>query len=322
MYELLKKLTQAYGPSANEKLVGDIIEEEIKPYVDEIRKDLIGNLLIVKKGGNKKVLIIAPMDQCCFLSTYVEDNGRIRFSVLSPIEPLEIVNNNVIFENNIIGVIKTEESNSPIKMRDLYINVGEKDDKSVKEKLPLGASAVLKGNFHENDLNIMSPALDGRTACLCLIEVIKSLPKNVGTDLYFLFSAQNKLGARGSKIIAQSIKPNIAISIDSASCKEHDYSGKGPVIRLRDKNMVSHPNLIKIFKDIAKNYKLPLQEQIAMNDISDVDGIVEAGIDAEVLSVALPIINYKSSNEIIYKSDIENLKKLLDAFVRESKVKL
>lgn len=318
MYDLLKKLTQVYGPSANEKRVRDIIEEEIKPYVDEIRKDAIGNLIAIKKGGNKKALIIAPMDQCCFLSTYVEDNGRIKFSVLFPIEPLEIVNNNVVFENNIIGVIKTEELKGPIKLQDLYINVGEKDDKSVKEKLSLGASAVLKGDFHENNLNIMSPALDGRAACLCLIEVIKNLPKNVGTDMYFLFSAQSKLGSRGSKVISQAINPNIAISIDSASCKEHDYSGKGPVIRLRDKNMVSHPNLIKYFKDIASNYKLPLQEQIAMNDISDVDGVVEAGIDAEVLSIALPIINHKSSNEIVYKSDIKNLKKLLLAFIKET----
>ena len=37
MKELLKKLTEAYSPSGNEEVIRDIIRDEIKDYVDEIR---------------------------------------------------------------------------------------------------------------------------------------------------------------------------------------------------------------------------------------------------------------------------------------------
>lgn len=315
MYELLKKLTQAYGPSANEKSVASIIEEEIKPYVDEVKKDAMGNLIAVKKGGSKKILLSAPMDECCFLSTHIEDNGYIRFSVLSPIDALDIVNSNVVYENGIMGVIKPEDSKSDMKLQNLYINVGAKNVEDANKKLPLGTCAVLKGEYYESDLTVMSPALAGRAACMCLIDVIKNLPEKLEADMHFLFSVQNKLGARGSKVAAQCINPDIAVSIDAACCSAHDYSGKGPVLKLRNKSMVSTPDLIKCFRSIADKCELPLQEQVAVNDISDVDGVIEAGIDAEVISIALPVKNYQSSSEIVYKSDIENLKKLIANFI-------
>lgn len=316
MDNLLEKLAKVYGPSANEKQVANIIEVEIKPYVDEIKKDAMGNLLAVKKGGNKKVLICAPMDQYGFLSTHIEDDGRIRFSVLSPINALDILNSNVVYENGIIGVIKSEEIKSDLKLQDLFITIGEKDAESVKNKVPLGSCAVLKGDYYENDSIIMSPALDGRAGCICIIDVIKNLPENLDADIYFLFSVQNKIESRGNKIIAQCINPDICVSIDSVSCSENDYSGNGPVLRLRDKNMVSSNKLIKCFNNIAETYELPLQQQVAVNDVSGADGIIAAGIDAEAISIALPIKNYQSSSEIVYKSDIEFLKKLMINFVK------
>ena len=51
MKELLKKLTQAYGPSGSEEIVRDIIRDEIKAYVDEIKVDVLGNLIAVKRAA-------------------------------------------------------------------------------------------------------------------------------------------------------------------------------------------------------------------------------------------------------------------------------
>lgn len=316
MDNLLERLTRAYGPSSNEKQAAAIIEDEIKPYVDEIKRDDMGNLLALKKGGNKKILISTPMDQFGFLLTHIEDNGHIRFSNLSPINAIDILNSNVLYENGVVGVIKSEECKSDMVLRNLYIDIGEKDAVGVKERLSLGSCAVLKGDYYENDYMVMSPGLDGRAGCMCLIDLIKNLPENLGADIYFLFSVQGKIEARGNKVTAQCINPDIAISIDSASCREYDYSGKGPVLRLRDKNMISSNKLIKYIKNIADAYKLPLQQQVAVDDISDVDGVITAGIDAEVISIALPIKNYNSSSEILYKRDIEGLKKILMDFVK------
>lgn len=318
MYKLLEELTKIYGPSANEKRVADVIEREIKPYVDEIKRDKMGNLVAIKKGGDKKVLFSVSMDQHGFLSTHIEDNGDIRFSVLSPINAFDILNSNVVYENGITGVIKSEKINNDTKLQDLYIDVGEKNFERVEEKLPLGSCAVLKGTYYENDSMIISSALGGRAECVCLIDVIKNLPENLNADIYFLFSAQSRIEARGNKVISQCINPNIAISIDSAACDKYDYSGKGPVLRLRDKNMISNNALVKSFRNTADNHNLHFQEQVAVDDISDVDGVVKAGIDAETISIALPVKYYLSSSEIIYKSDFMNLQELLTSFIEIS----
>lgn len=47
--ELLKKLTQCNSVSGNENTICELIENEIKPYVDEIRVDALGNLIAHKK---------------------------------------------------------------------------------------------------------------------------------------------------------------------------------------------------------------------------------------------------------------------------------
>jgi putative aminopeptidase FrvX len=47
--EILKKLTAAFGPSGYEDEVADIIIEEIKDFVDEVKKDRLGNVCSKKR---------------------------------------------------------------------------------------------------------------------------------------------------------------------------------------------------------------------------------------------------------------------------------
>ena len=51
---LLEKLCNATGPSGYEGDVRNIIKEELKSYVDEIKIDRMGNIIAHKKGLGKK----------------------------------------------------------------------------------------------------------------------------------------------------------------------------------------------------------------------------------------------------------------------------
>ncbi|HAZ37148.1 MAG TPA: aminopeptidase, partial [Clostridiaceae bacterium] len=71
--ELLNKLTAAFGPSGYEDEVADIIIDEIKPYVDEIKRDRLGNIIALKKGKtSKKIMTSAHMDQIGVMVSYIE----------------------------------------------------------------------------------------------------------------------------------------------------------------------------------------------------------------------------------------------------------
>ena len=52
---LLELLTQANGVSGNEEAVCEIIKNEIKDYVDEIKIDGLGNLIAHKCGNGKQM---------------------------------------------------------------------------------------------------------------------------------------------------------------------------------------------------------------------------------------------------------------------------
>ena len=56
---LLEKLSNAHGVSGYEGSVRQIIKEEVKPYVDEIRTDKMGNLITTKRGGSPVVMLAA-----------------------------------------------------------------------------------------------------------------------------------------------------------------------------------------------------------------------------------------------------------------------
>ena len=66
MKQLLKTLTETYGPSGYEDAVREIILKEVKPLADEVRVDALGNLIAFKKptGGlktPKKIMFAADM---------------------------------------------------------------------------------------------------------------------------------------------------------------------------------------------------------------------------------------------------------------------
>lgn len=56
MKDLIKKLTEAFGPSGAEDNIREVIRKEVEPYVDEISVDALGNLIARKKGTGARRL--------------------------------------------------------------------------------------------------------------------------------------------------------------------------------------------------------------------------------------------------------------------------
>ena len=84
MTELLQELSEAVGVSGREEAVREIIFAAIKPYVDEIHVDTLGNVISLKQGRGQdrlKVMVAAHMDEIGLMIT-----GPGRFAVALKIE--------------------------------------------------------------------------------------------------------------------------------------------------------------------------------------------------------------------------------------------
>ena len=79
--EILKNLSEAFGPSGHEEDVRAYITSLVKPFVDELHEDAIGNLIVKINGKSKKKLILdAHTDEIGVMVRYIDEfklNGGI-----------------------------------------------------------------------------------------------------------------------------------------------------------------------------------------------------------------------------------------------------
>ncbi len=82
--QMLAELTNAFGPPGQEEEVAVVFMRYIKPYVDEIRRDGMGNVIAIKKGTAEgpRVMLTAHLDEVGFLVKYIDEKGFIRYQPL------------------------------------------------------------------------------------------------------------------------------------------------------------------------------------------------------------------------------------------------
>lgn len=119
MKDLIKKLTEAYGPSGYEHQMRQFIRQEIRGHADEIRSNALGSLIAHKRGSGrgKKVMLAAHMDEIGVMVTHVDDKGFCRFAPVGGVFPLTLLGGRVVFGNGVVGVIGMEESISSAARR-------------------------------------------------------------------------------------------------------------------------------------------------------------------------------------------------------------
>ena len=106
--KLLAEICEAPGAPGHEQRVRDLVLREIKPLVDEIKIDNMGNVIAVKKGEEKKkVMIAAHMDEIGFIVTHIDDNGFVYFHTLGGFDPKTLTAQRVIIhgKKDVVGVM-------------------------------------------------------------------------------------------------------------------------------------------------------------------------------------------------------------------------
>ena len=105
---LLKKICETPGAPGFEQRIRKLVLEEVKPLVDELSIDPMGNVIAIKKGKErKKVMVAAHMDEISFVVTHIDDEGFIRFHPLGGFDPKTLTSQRVIVhgKKDIIGVM-------------------------------------------------------------------------------------------------------------------------------------------------------------------------------------------------------------------------
>lgn len=320
MKELLKKLTEAYGPSGNEEIIRDVIRHEIEGFVDEVRVDTLGNLIAVRRGSGKKVMLAAHMDQIGFMVTHIDDNGFLRFTRVGGVSIRDSIRRRVIFKNGVTGVVSYEEEIEDIKdikFEKMYIDIGAFSREQAESMVSIGDVAVYHSAFSENCGRYIGKAMDNRAGCALLIETAKRL-KASPHEIYFVFTVQEELGVRGAKTAAYALNPDIGIAVDVTLTGDTPKSrpmavklGGGPAIKVKDVLVLAHPKVKNLMVNRAREADIPYQMEILEAGGTDAGAIhlTRGGIPSGVLSI--PCRHVHSDSEMVDANDLENGVKLM-----------
>lgn len=323
MKELLKKLSETYGPSGREEQIARAIREEIKSYVDEIYSDNMGNLYAVKKGNGAKIMVAAHMDEIGMIVTHIDDKGFLRFSNVGGLSPYVLLGQRVIFANGsqgTIGMEKLEEYNK-LTLEKLYIDIGATSKEEARKCVKVGDIATYHGETTVVGKRVLGKAMDNRAGCAVLIKAIQELDKT-NNEIYAIFTSQEEVGLRGSRISTYRISPDLGLAVDitmvgdTPEAPTMDVSlGKGPTVKIKDASVICHPRLKEILTKIAEKNEIPYQYEVLTAGGTDAGAIhlTKEGIPAGVISVPCRYVH--TPGEMVDLDDLDYAVKLLKAFL-------
>lgn len=336
---LFHTLTELPGAPGNEHQVRTFMKKELNKYADHVIQDRLGGVFGVKKGDGPKVMVAGHMDEVAFMVTQITDNGMIRFQPLGGWWSQVLLSQRVeIHTDNekIIGVVGSipphnlteKERSQPMKQKNMLIDIGA-DNKEDAEKLGIkpGQSILPVSPFTPmaNPKKILAKAWDNRYGCGLAIELLKELKdQSLPNELYSGATVQEEVGLRGAKVAANMIQPDIFYALDASPAndmsggkKEFGQLGKGALLRIFDRTMITHHGIRDFVLDTAESHQIPYQYFVSQGgtDAGSVH-LSNHGVPSAVIGICSRYIHTHAS--IIHVDDYQAAKDLLIKLVKNT----
>lgn len=322
MTEFLKKIMTTSGVTSDEGRVTRLIENEIRPFVDEASYDALGNLICVKKSEHpnaKRMMLCAHADEIGFISMFIQDDGLIRIAPVGGIDFVAYAYCTVISSKGVKGVLAPEEGvkAADLKADKFFIDIGAKTKKEAEKKVSLGDMfTVIPHMTRLCGTRYCGRPFDNRIGCAVLVEIAKKL-KNCKNDVYFVFSSMEEVGLRGAKAATYNIAPHYGIAFDVTDigdlpgCKPMAVKlGAGAAIKIKDSSVLCDVRLVTALTDIAKDNKIKYQYEILRAGGTDTAVMQTEAGGARAGCISIPTRYIHTQNEMIDMKDVAECIKL------------
>ncbi len=331
---LLKKLTEAFGPSGFEDEIRQVIYEEIKSYGDSIYTDALGTLIVETnlEAKGPKLLVVAHMDEVGFMIVDINDYGLLRFRPLGGVDPRILVSKPVLVgPNRLYGVIgskavhlqEPEEREHPLQLQQLYIDIGAHSREEAEKYVTVGDLAVFATKYEEvGDRRAKSKSFDDRVGCAVLIETLK---KKFNLPIVYAFTVQEETGLRGAGPVAYRVKPDLAIVIEGTVCFDvvetpsHGQStiqGAGPALSVVDSKTIGHRTFREHILEVGAQEGIPVQLRRTIGGANDIGAIHLTGMGIVSAAISVPTRYIHAPSQMISLDDFFNTVRLLEAVLR------
>lgn len=341
--EFLKKYLNNASPTGFESSGQEIWLDYLRPYIDEYFTDTYGTVVgVINPGTDYKVVIEAHADEISWFVNYITEEGYIYVRRNGgsdhQIAPSKRVN--IHTEKGIVkGIfgwpaihVRSNTNEEKPTLKNIFVDVGCSSKEEV-EKLGIHVGSVMTFDDELIELNknyLVGRALDNRMGGYMIAQVARRLKEEKAKlpfTLYIVNAVQEEVGLRGAQMIAERISPDLAIVTDV--CHEttsplynkiesgHQQAGKGPVLTY---GPAVHNNVLKMIIKTAEKNKIPYQRAAASRATgTDTDAFAYSNQGVPSSLISLPLKYMHTTVETVHKDDIENVIKLIQAFLLQLK---
>lgn len=334
--EFLKKYLDNASPTGFEASGQKIWLEYIKPYIHDWKVDNYGTAYgIINPEKDYRVVIEGHADEISWFVHYISDNGFINVirnggsdHTIAPSKRVNIHTKKGIVKGVFgwpaIHVRQGDDANLTPKVENIFIDIGAKDKEEVLAKgIHVGCVVTYEDEMTTlNDRYYVGRALDNRIGGFCIAEVARLLKENkieLPFSLFVVNSVQEEVGLHGAEMIAQTIKPHVAIITDvthdtstplvSAQKLGDIKSGKGPSVTYAP---AVHNKLLDLIISTAEEKEIPIQREAASRRTgTDTDAFAYSGGGIPSALISLPLRYMHTTVEMAHKEDVNHVIRLI-----------
>lgn len=308
--------------------------DQIAKTVDKVKMDNYGTAygIMGNMDSDYKVVIESHVDEISWLVNYIDSKGYIKVirnggsdATIAPSMRVNLWGEKGPVDG-IFGhpAIHIKDRKKDATLDSIFIDVGAKDKKAVdKMGIKVGTVVTFKSDFFTLGKNLYGGrALDNKIGGFMISEVARKLKKNkikLPYKLYIVNSVQEEIGLRGAEMIAQTIKPNVAIITDvchetsspayDASKEGESIGGLGGVIT---RAPAVHNILRKIIIDTAEDKKIKYQLSSSSSHTgTDTDSFAYSNGGVPSALISLPLKYMHTVTECTHKDDMKSVINLI-----------
>lgn len=332
--KFLEKYLNNTSPTGFELEGQKIWLDYINPYIDEYFTDNYGTVVgVINPKAKYKVVIEAHADEISWFVHYITKDGFIYLRrnggsdhMIAPSKRVNIHTDKGMVKA-VFGwpaIHTRHEKDATPSMKNISLDAGCSTKEEVIEMgVHVGCVVTFEDEFIILNKNrYCGRALDNRMGGFMIAEVARLLKEEktkLPFGLYIVNAVQEEVGLRGAQMIAQKIKPDVAIVTDVC----HDTntpmidkivqgdlkSGDGPVLTY---GPAVQNNLLKQIIKAADDNKIPFQRAAASRATgTDTDAFAYSNEGVPSALISLPLRYMHTTVEMCRKEDVENAIRLI-----------
>lgn len=307
----------------------------IKPFTDTHYVDNYGTAVaVINPDAAYKVVIEAHADEISWYVNYINKEGLI-YVIRNGGSDHQIAPSKRVNIHTDKGIVKAvfgwpaihtrsgEKEEAPT-LKNIFLDCGCTSQEEVENLgVHVGCVITYEDEFMVlNDRYYVGRALDNRAGGFMIAEVARLLKENSKTlpfGLYIVNAVQEEIGLRGAEMIANHIKPDLAIVTDVthdtqtpmiSKITQGDLScGKGPVVSYAP---AVQTNLNKLLIKTAQDNNIPFQRQASSRSTgTDTDAFAYSNSGVVSALISLPLRYMHTTVEMIHKEDVDNVIRLI-----------